>query len=121
MKRALLAVIMISLLTAKCFAGEAHVMDVRIEKNGENGWSVWATIQHDDEGWKHYADRWEILDISGTLIDTRVLLHPHSKEEFTRSLPVVAIPEGTEKVTIRAHDSVHGYGGKEITVNVPLE
>jgi hypothetical protein len=69
-------------------------------------------VQHDDEGWDHYADRWEILD-------TRVLLHPHSRAPFTRSIPRAKIPAGIKEIRVRAHDSVHGYGGKELVVPVP--
>jgi hypothetical protein len=47
-------------------------------------------------------------------------LHPHENEQpFTRSLTGVAIPDGVTEVTIRAHDSVDGYGGKEFTVALP--
>lgn len=50
----------------------------------------------------------------------RELAHPHVHEQpFTRSLDGVEIPEGVEKVTIRAHDSVHEYGGEEIDAVVP--
>ena len=51
---------------------------------------------------------------------TRVLLHPHDHEQpFTRSLPRVAVPEGLRRVAVRAHDSVHEYGGAVMTVRLP--
>ena len=54
------------------------------------------------------------------MLGTRVLLHPHDKEQpFTRSLSGVAIPAGTDRVRLRAHDSVHDYGGAEMTVELP--
>jgi hypothetical protein len=47
-------------------------------------------------------------------------LHPHENEQpFTRSLSGVAITPGTAEVTVRAHDSVDGYGGEEFVVPVP--
>ncbi len=56
----------------------------------------------------------------GSVLGTRVLLHPHETEQpFTRSLGVVKIPEAVRQVTLRAHDRVHGYGGKEVTVALP--
>ena len=83
-------------------------------------WRVSATVEHADEGWDHYADRWEVLAPDGTILATRELLHPHVEEQpFTRSLAGVVIPDGIEEVIIRAHDNVHGYGGAEVTVAVP--
>ena len=102
-----------------CFAGEANVVEVRLEATGEESFQVWATVQHDDEGWQHYADKWEILDMEGNLLDTRVLLHPHSPDPFTRSLSPVKIPDHVKKIRVRAHDSVHGYGGKEVIIAIP--
>ena len=56
----------------------------------------------------------------GAVLGTRVLVHPHKTEQpFTRSLGGVKIPENVAEVTLRAHDSVHGYGGKEVTVELP--
>ncbi len=55
----------------------------------------------------------------GAVLGTRVLLHPHETEQpFTRSLGGVKIPQGVRQVTLRAHDRVHGYGGKELTVEL---
>ncbi len=105
-------------LCVKCYAGEAHILEVKIERESDKNISVSATVQHDDDGWEHYADRWEILDGDGKLLDTRVLMHPHSKEPFTRSLPAAKIPAGTKKIRVRAHDSVHGYGGEEIVAEI---
>ena len=56
----------------------------------------------------------------GTVLGTRVLVHPHETEQpFIRSLGGVEIPQGVSEVTLRAHDRVHGYGGKEVTVKLP--
>lgn len=102
---------------AAALAGEADVLDADVECNGHCRFSV--TVEHADEGWDHYADKWEILDADGEVIAVRELAHPHVDEQpFTRSLGRVEIPAGIGTVTIRAHDSVHGYGGREITVDV---
>ncbi len=106
-------------MNANCYAGEAHVVEVRIERMAGNTINVHATVQHDDDGWKHYADRWEILDLEGNLLDTRVLMHPHTKEPFTRSIPRARIPSEIKKIRVRAHDNIHGYGGKEIVAEIP--
>lgn len=71
-------------------------------------------------GWDHYADRWEILGLDGTILATRVLRHPHMEEQpFTRSSRVFAIPEGITRVRVRADDKVHGFGGLEKEVALP--
>lgn len=89
-------------------------------KEGEDTYQVSVTVRHADTGWEHYADKWDVLDPDGAILGTRVLLHPHVEEQpFTRSLGGLCIPEGVSEVTIRAHDKVHGYGGREMTVKVP--
>ncbi|MEM7643100.1 MAG: hypothetical protein AAF366_11285, partial [Pseudomonadota bacterium] len=67
---------------------------------------------------EHYADGWEVLGPDGARLGYRELLHPHVTEQpFTRSLSGVEIPEGVERVTVRAHDNVDGWGA---AVEVPL-
>jgi len=99
-------------------AGEADVIDVRVRGEGtEFRFSV--TVEHADTGWDHYADAWEVVGEDGTVYGKRVLAHPHVDEQpFTRS-GNATIPEGVKTVIVRAHDSVDGYGGKEIKVDVP--
>ncbi len=47
------------------------------------------------------------------------MLHPHVEEQpFSRSLKGVEITEDVEDVIVEAHDSVHGYGGQQMTVNI---
>ena len=101
------------------FGGEADVLAVEAAREGAGAWRFDVTVKHADEGWEHYADRWEVLAPDGTVLGTRVLLHPHETEQpFTRSLGGVAIPDGIDRVTVRAHDSVHGLGGAEMTVEL---
>ena len=38
------------------------------------------TLRHDDAGWDHFADRWEILSMNGDVLATRTLHHPHVNE-----------------------------------------
>ncbi|WP_299818355.1 hypothetical protein [uncultured Jannaschia sp.] len=74
------------------------------------GWRFDVTVRHADAGWDHYADGWTILTETGGPLAHRELLHPHDDEQpFTRSLSGVAIPDGTERVILRAHDTVHGW------------
>ena len=102
------------------FAGEADVVRVDVEAKTRGVYNFAVTVSHGDTGWEHYADRWEIVDDDGSILGTRVLHHPHVNEQpFTRSLPGVEIPDHLNKVTVRAHDSVHGYGGKVVAVDFP--
>ena len=100
-------------------AGEADVVDVRVTKQHGGSFSFDVAVRHADAGWKHYADGWRVVAPDGTVLGTRTLLHPHDNEQpFTRSLTGVRIPDRIGRVTIRAHEKVHGWGGKEITVEL---
>ena len=101
-------------------AGEADVLKVEVRKTGEQTYHFSTTVQHEDTGWDHYADKWDVVGADGTIYGTRTLYHPHVNEQpFTRSLSGVTIPPGIRKVTVRAHDSVHKYGGKVIEAALP--
>jgi hypothetical protein len=107
--------------TAVCLAGEADVVGVKAEKEKGVTWTFSVTVMHADEGWDHYADRWDVVGPEGHVLATRVLYHPHVGEQpFTRSLAGVEISESISSVILRAHDSVHGYGGKEAEVELKL-
>ena len=101
-------------------AGEADVIEVKIDKKTAGIYDIEVTVQHSDEGWSHYADKWEILDETGAVLATRVLHHPHVDEQpFTRGLSGVKIDQGVSAISLRAHDSVHEYGGQSVTVDLP--
>ena len=101
-------------------AGEADVIAVDVACSDSRVCRFDVTVRHADEGWEHYANRWEVLSPAGELLATRVLAHPHVNEQpFTRSLTNVSIPGELAEVVVRAHDLVHGYGGKEQVVPVP--
>ena len=101
-------------------AGEADVVSAKIRKSGTHTFAFSVTLRHHDTGWNHYADKWEVVGVDGTVYGTRVLAHPHVDEQpFTRGLSGVTIPGGINKVVLRAHDSIHKYGGKTITIDLP--
>ena len=115
-----LLTLILAMSISTALAGEADVENVKILPNGSNSWTFQVTVRHADEGWDHYADRWEILAPDGKILSTRVLAHPHVNEQpFTRSLSGTTIPDNITSITIRAHDKVHGYGGKTITLPWP--
>ncbi len=101
-------------------AGEADVVKAQAVPAGGGTWRFQVTVAHGDTGWDHYADKWDVVAPDGRVLGTRVLLHPHETEQpFTRSLGGVAIPGDITEVILRAHDKVHGYGGREVTVQLP--
>ncbi len=107
------------LLPAIAAAGEADVEAVEAVRQSDGTWRFNVTVRHADEGWSHYADRWEVVAADGRVLGTRVLLHPHEAEQpFTRSLGGVVIPDSEKTVTVRAHDSVHRLGGAEVAVDL---
>jgi hypothetical protein len=114
------SMITIALLAGSAQAGEADVVDVQVTRSSDRSYHFDVTVRHADTGWDHYADAFEVAAPDGTVLGTRTLLHPHVDEQpFTRSLSGITVPPGVEEVTVRAHDSVDGYGGAEITVALP--
>ena len=102
-------------------AGDAAITNVEIAPLGEGVYQISVTLQHEDTGWDHYANRWDVLDEAGNLLGSRELLHPHVNEQpFTRSLRV-EIPESVKVVTIVAADSVHGDNKGTVNAEVPKE
>jgi hypothetical protein len=102
------------------FAGEADVVGVAVKERGSGLYQFDVTVSHEDKGWEHYVDQWDVVAPDGTVLGSRTLFHPHTDEQpFTRSLVGLRLPAAIREVTVQAHDSVHGYGGKTMTVAVP--
>lgn len=100
-------------------AGKADVISVGYAVAADGTYRFDVTVRHADAGWEHFADKWQVIGAGGAVLGERVLLHPHDKEQpFTRSLSGIAIPAGTQSVTIRAHDRKHGWGGAELIVEL---
>lgn len=108
------------LCLGRATAGEVRIVDVdaKLNQDGRYGFSV--TLKHADNGWDHYADGWQVLSPEGKVLGERVLLHPHVNEQpFTRSLSGVVVPAGLKRVSIRAHDKVHGHSPDLFQVTLP--
>lgn len=117
--RRLATIFALACLPAAALAGEADVLEASASPSGAGTWTVSATIRHDDTGWEHYADAFEVRTTDGEVLGTRILYHPHVNEQpFTRSLTGVKIPAGVDRIVVRARDKVHGFGGREITVEL---
>ena len=117
---AAIAFLLVFSLAVPALAGEADVVAAQATRAGDGTFRFEVAVRHGDEGWDHYADQWDVVAPDGTVLATRVLLHPHENEQpFTRFLGGVAIPAGIDRVTLRAHDKIHEYGGTELTVELP--
>ena len=100
------------------FANEVRIVDVKVECSGSCTFRV--TLEHGDQGWDHYADRWDVVTLDDRLLKSRVLHHPHENEQpFTRSVSGVQIPADQSQIKIRARDSKHGYSSQEFIVDIP--
>lgn len=108
--------------------GEANadVIFVLARQESDDSWHFAVTVEHPDTGWDDYADGWDVLLPDGTVVlpdpdspFTRLLLHPHESEQpFTRTQGGIIIPPRITQVTVRAHDLVDGFGGREITLDM---
>ena len=107
----------------------ADVEYVRAVQSADGAWTFHVTVRHPDTGWEDYADGWDVVTPDGQVLKasaadpfTRLLLHPHENEQpFTRSQSGVVVPDGVTTVTVRAHDLVDGFGGREISVDLTVE
>ena len=111
--------------------GEANadVLFVLARQESENTWRFIVTVEHPDTGWEDYADGWDVVLPDGSVARqdpdspfTRLLLHPHETEQpFTRSQSGIVIAPGVNEVTVRAHDLVDGFGGREVALDLTLD
>ncbi len=108
---------------------DADVLHVRAVRAANGAWTFHVTVEHPDNGWEDYADGWDVVLPDGTVLKpdpgspyTRILLHPHDNEQpFTRSQSDLKIPDDITQVTVRAHDNVDGFGGREVIVDLTVE
>ncbi len=97
----------------------AQVTQVVATQQSSGSWCFNTSVRHNDQGWDHYADRWEILDLAGNQLGYRSLGHPHDNEQpFARSRCKISIPSKISKVIVRAKCNKHGFGGKAFIVNL---
>jgi hypothetical protein len=100
----------------------AQVNHVTASEKADGSWCFYTEVRHNDQGWEHYADGWEVLDLAGNQIDFRVLGHPHVNEQpFIRSKCGIQIPKEILKVVVRAKCKNHGFGGKPVVIDLTME
>jgi len=97
-----------------------EVVAVEMTETSPGVFTVNTTVRSVDIEGVSYADAWEVRDPDGEVYGERILTHPHANEQpFTRSLSGVAIPRDVPSVTVAARDSVRGFCGVPLTVDVP--
>ena len=97
----------------------AQVTQVLASQKSSGSWGFSTSVRHNDEGWEHYADGWEVIDLKGNQLGYRKLGHPHNNEQpFTRSQCNIKIPSRISKVIVRAKCNKHGFGGKPFIVDL---
>ena len=107
---------------------DAEVLHVRAVQSADDTWTFHVTVSHPDLGWDDYADGWDVVTEQGEILKrsssdtfTRLLLHPHETEQpFTRNQGGLVVPEGVTRLSVRAHDIVDGFGGKEVGVDLSV-
>ena len=106
------------LISATALANEVQIKKVEIRGNNtEDSWTFHVTLKHNDSGWDHYADAWQVVDEDGKVLAKRVLYHPHEHEQpFTRSLSGVKL-QGSAIIYVEAHDKVHGWSKDRVKID----
>ena len=95
---------------------EANVVGVAFA-GGDGSYDFDVTLHHDDGGEEGYANWWQVERLDGSQLGRRELLHPHSRQPFTRSA-TVDVPVEVSCVVVRGHDQTHGYGGRAVLANL---
>jgi hypothetical protein len=109
-------------LPTSASAGEPTVTTANASCNERRVCTFHVTVRHEDTGWEHYANKWEIRSPEGAVLGTRILHHPHEDEQpFTRSLSGVSIPASVSEVHVYAFDSIHGMSQKPFILKIPVE
>jgi len=105
-------------LPLSVIANEVRIVEVKLDQRGYE-WSATVTLEHEDTGWKHYADAWRFVTADGKEFARRTLYHPHVNEQpFARSLSGIVIPKGTKFFYVEAHDTVHGWSPDRVRIDL---
>ncbi len=97
-----------------------EVQAVELRREDDGTYSALVTISSPYDTPERYADGWRVLDEEGEVVGETTLGHDHAAEQpFTRMQSGLEIPDATETVTVEGRDSVNGYGGTTVQVEVP--
>ena len=107
--------------------GDANVTDVYVREEKDGTWTFHVTVEHSDKSWYDYSDGWDVVLPDGTVIlpdpfhqFTKHLRNPHlgTRRPLVRTQKKIEIPDGVDKVRVRAHDKKDGWGGAEVEVDL---
>ena len=100
-------------------ANEVEIVDVKAIQAKDKSWNFAVTLKHDDEGWDHYANEWQVIAPDNKVLATRTLYHPHVNEQpFTRGTQGVKIPDTIKTVRVIAKDTVHGLSKNAVEIEL---
>lgn len=104
-------------------AGPAHAAGFHLERHRYGTWSAILEVDHEDQGWSHFADRWEVLDQAGRRILSGSLDGPKRRDveedgPVRRRLDAFGLPAGTTRLTCRIHCKQSGWLGKALAVDL---
>ncbi|WP_299874921.1 hypothetical protein [uncultured Cocleimonas sp.] len=100
-------------------ANEVEIVDVKAHQAANKTWTFAVTLKHEDAGWNHYANEWQVIAPDDKILATRTLYHPHVDEQpFTRNTSGVEIPADITTVRVIARDTVHGHSKTAMQVNL---
>jgi hypothetical protein len=119
MKQLIFLTCLTPFIACPLWADPPKVVDITAQQNA-GSWRFSVTLEHADTGWEDYADGWRVETLSGEVLATRVLGHPHVNEQpFTRSQSGVVIPQGQARVQIRARDLIGGWSDHAVPFDLP--
>lgn len=120
MKSLLISLLLMTAIASNSFGDDVRIKKVIFKQETKGLWTVSVTVSHQDEGWKHYADQWRVVNSeNGKVLGARILAHPHVDEQpFTRSLSNIPIPEGVTDVYIEGHDTIHGWSPHKVKIDM---
>lgn len=131
MRYRILTLICIALLVTACGSDSVtdssvpsqlypDVIDVTVTASPDGTYRFDVTISSPYDSDERYADAWRVKDRSGEVFGIRELTHPHANEQpFTRSLAGVEVPDDVDAVVVEARDSLNGWGGETMELNLP--
>jgi len=106
-------------------AADSHSLDyaqveyVEGKQNKDGSWCFNVQVRHNDQGWQHYSDGWQVHDLQGSLLAERTLFHPHDDEQpFIRSQCGIKIPKTLTHVVVTAKCNQHGIGNRSVKLNM---
>lgn len=105
--------------SSMALANEVEITKVVAHQASDKTWTFAVTLKHDDTGWEHYANEWQVIAPDNKILGTRTLYHPHVNEQpFTRNLSGIKIPADLESVRVITKDTVHGLSKNAMKVNL---